>query len=292
MRFSTKSRSLTGIAAAVVVLSVGAAGCGDIVEEAKSGVKKAARTRSVFSLDTGDCYNPSSGKTEGEEVSVEIVPCDEAHEGQVVGGFKIEGETAYPGDDGAAAIAEKRCPAESLTYVSDTWAVPEGVSLFYYYPTAASWATGDRSVSCTYAKESGTFSGSLKNESLNADQLAYLKGANNLYEILWANQPEDSDVEKDFDGYKKQAGEVATALDAHITSLKAIDQPETAKLRGELEKAAEAWADAAAAKDTDSFYVAYDVAFTGIDPNKTVAARTELKLATTVPADDAEVWAG
>ncbi|MGW0854831.1 septum formation family protein, partial [Streptomyces sp. NPDC002690] len=30
----------------------------------------------------------------------------------------------------------------------------------------------------------------------------------------------------------------------------------------------------------------------GIDPGKTVAARKELGLSTTVPADEAEVWAG
>ncbi|MER6694357.1 hypothetical protein ABT329_36300, partial [Streptomyces minutiscleroticus] len=39
-------------------------------------------------------------------------------------------------------------------------------------------------------------------------------------------------------------------------------------------------------------HLAYDPAFTDIDPNKSVAARKELGLATTVPADEAEVWAG
>ncbi|MET9592704.1 septum formation family protein [Streptomyces sp. NPDC006516] len=292
MFLGVTSRSARGISAAVALLAIGAVGCSDAIDSATAGAKKVVRQRSVFSLTPGDCYNPNSGATESEEFSVEIVPCEEAHEGQVVGEFSIEGESKYPGDEGASKIADEQCPAESLKFISDTWAVPEGVELFYYYPTAESWATGDRSVSCTYAKETGTFTDSLKNESLNADQLAYLKGANAVYEALWANQPKAEQIEDDLDGYKKQAKAVSTALDAHLANLKGIVKPETVKLTEQLEKAAGSWKDAASAADTDAFYIAYDVAFTGIDPNKTVGARKELKLATTVPADDAEVWAG
>ncbi|MFI2779762.1 septum formation family protein [Streptomyces sp. ALB3] len=290
MFFGVTSRSARGLSAAAALLAIGAVGCADAIDSAKDGAKKVVRQRSVFSLAPGDCYNPNSAATETEEFAVEIVPCGEAHKGQVVGEFSIEGESAYPGDSGASKIADERCPAVAQKYVSDTWAIPAGVNLFYYYPTSQSWATGDRAVSCTYAKESGTFSGSLKDTSLDADQLAYLKGANAVYEALWSNQPEADQIEDDLAGYKKQAKAVSSALNAHLATLKSVDQPETVKLRGQLEETAEAWKDAASAGNTDDFYVAYDLAFTGIDPNKTVAARKELKLATTVPAEDAEVW--
>ncbi|MFJ8752818.1 septum formation family protein [Streptomyces sp. NPDC102441] len=292
MFFGVTSRSARGISAAVTLLAIGAVGCSDAIESAKAGAKKAVRQRSVFSLAPGDCYNPNSGATASEEFSVEIVPCGEAHKGQVVGEFAIEGESAYPGDDGASKIADERCPAESQKFTSDTWAVPKGVDLFYYYPTNESWKTGDRAVSCTYAKESGTYTGSLKDKSLDADQLAYLKGANAVYQALWSNQPEADQIEDDFTGYKKQAKAVSAALNTHVSNLKSVEQPETGKLRAQLEEAADAWKEAAAAGSTDDFYIAYDLAFTGIDPTKSVAARKELKLATTVPADDAEVWAG
>ncbi|MBM7439784.1 hypothetical protein JOC24_003207 [Streptomyces sp. HB132] len=280
------------MSAAVALLAIGAVGCADVIDSAKAGAKEAVRQRSVFSLSPGDCYNPNSGATEGEEFAVEVVPCQEAHKGQVVGEFDIEGESEYPGDDGATKIADERCPAESQKFVSDTWAVPAGVDLFYYYPTSQSWKTGDRAVSCTYAKESGTFSGSLKNDSLNADQLAYLKGSNGVYEAFWGSQPEAEQIEDDLAGYKKQAKAVSTALGTHLTALDKLDQPAAVKLRTQLEGTADAWKDAASAADVDAFYIAYDLAFTGIDPSKTVAARKELKLASTVPADDAEVWAG
>ncbi|MFE9172799.1 septum formation family protein [Streptomyces kebangsaanensis] len=287
-------RSLRGISAVAVLLGIGAVGCSDVsdaVGSAKDGVKKVARQRSVFSLDVGDCYNPNS-KAEGEAYAIEIVPCEEAHEGQVVGEFKIDKGKEYPGDDGVSAIADERCSVEAEKYAPDTWALPEGVSLSYYTPTKESWATGDRAVSCTYTAEKGTFSGSLDTaKSLKPEQITYLKGSNAVYEALWANQPEKDTIEDDLAGYKAQAKAVAAALDAHVKGLDGIEGTEVGKLRATLTKAAGNWKKAANAADADAFYTAYDPALTGIDPNESVAARKELGLATTVPADEAEVWA-
>ncbi len=250
-----------------------------------------ARQRSVFTLHVGDCYNPNT-KGEGEEMLVEIVPCDEAHTGQVVADFQILDKKAYPGEAEVSAIADERCPVEANKYAPDTWALPKGVSLFYYTPTVQSWQTGDRAVSCTYTKDSGKFTGSLAGKSLKPEQKTYLNGSNAVYDALWANQSEKDTVEDDLPGYKAQAKAVAAALEKHLGGLNGIEGAEVGKLREQLKKAAAQWRKAANAADVDTFYLAYDPAFTGIDPNKTVAARKELGLATTVPADDAEVWAG
>ncbi|MGI5377748.1 septum formation family protein [Streptomyces sp. CA-251387] len=295
MSIRSPFRSVRGISAAVALLAIGAAGCSDVsdaVDSAKDGAKKVARQRSVFSLEIGDCYNPNT-KGEGEEILVEIVPCDEAHEGQVVGDFKLDDAKSYPGDEAVWAVADKQCPVEAGKVAPDTWALPKGVAVFYYTPTKESWATGDRAVTCTYTKEKGRFTGSMTADakSLKPEQTAYLKGANAVYDALWANQPESDTVEDDLAGYKKQAKAVAAALDTHLAGLKGIDGTEVGKLREQLTKTAANWKKAANAADADAFYIAYDPAFTGLDPNKTVAARKELGLATTVPADDAEVWA-
>ncbi|HET9383410.1 MAG TPA: septum formation family protein [Streptomyces sp.] len=294
MSARSRYRSLHGISAVVALLAIGAAGCSDVsdaVGSAKDGAKKVARQRSVFSLDVGDCYNPN-GKAEGTAYAVEIVPCGEAHEGQVVGEFAIDEGTAYPGDDEISAIADERCPAEAQEYAPDTWALPKGVALFYYTPTRESWVTGDRAVSCTYTVEKGTFSGPLDTaKSLEPEQVTYLKGANAVYEALWSHQPEKENVEDDLPGYKAQAKAVSAALDAHVENLNGLKGTEVGKLRAALAKAAGHWKKAAHAADSDAFYIAYDPAFTGIDPDESVAAREELGLATTVPADDAEVWA-
>ncbi|MEV6595089.1 septum formation family protein [Streptomyces acidicola] len=288
-------RSLRGISAVAVLLAIGAVGCSDVsdaIDSAGDSAKKVARQRSVFSLDIGDCYNPT-GKAVGTAYAVEIVPCEEAHEGQVVGEFAIDKGKEYPGEDGVSTVADNRCPVEAQKYAPDTWALPKGVALFYYTPTKESWATGDRAVSCTYTAEKGTFSGSLETaKSLRPEQNTYLRGSNAVYEALWANQPEKDTVEDDLAGYKTQAKAVAAALDTHVKGLDGIEGIEVGKLRATLTKAAGNWRKAANAADADAFYIAYDPAFTGIDPDKSVAARKELGLATTVPADEAEVWAG
>ncbi|MFF7603829.1 septum formation family protein [Streptomyces parvulus] len=288
-------RSLHGISAVAALLAMGAVGCSDVtdaVDSAKDGAKTVARQRSVFQLDTGDCYNPT-GKAEGTAYTVEIVPCDEAHEGQVVGEFAIDEGSKYPGEDGVSAVADTRCPVEAQKYAPDTWALPKGAELFYYTPTAESWATGDRSVSCTYTASKGALNGTLGTaKSLKPEQLTYLEGSNAVYEALWANQSEEDTVEADLPGYKAQAKAVAAALHAHVEGLNGIDGAEVGALRSTLTKAAGDWDKAAGAADAETFYAAYDPAFTGIDPNKSVAARKELNLATTVPAEEAEVWAG
>ncbi|MFB8031417.1 septum formation family protein [Streptomyces sp. NPDC056004] len=295
MAISAPYRSLRGISAVVALFAIGAAGCSDVsdaVDSAKDSAKKVTRQRSVFSLDVGDCYNPN-GKAEGTAYAVEIVPCEEAHKGQVVGDFAVDKGKEYPGDDEVSAIADKRCLVEAQKYAPDTWALPKGVALFYYTPTKESWATGDRAVSCTYTVEKGTFRSSLgTSKSLKPEQTTYLKGSNAVYEALWANQSEKDSVEDDLAGYKAQAKAVAAALDAHVKGLDGIEGAEVGKLRATLTKAAGNWKKASNAADADTFYVAYDSAFAGIDPNKSVAARKELNLATTVPADEAEVWAG
>lgn len=287
-------RSLRGISGIVALLAIGAVGCSEVsdaVDSAKDGAKKVARQRSVFSLDTGDCYNATGKGGEGMAYTVEIVPCGEAHEGQVLGEFAIDKDGDYPGDDGISAIADERCPAEAQKYAPDTWALPEGVALFYYTPTKESWVTGDRAVSCTYTSETGTFRGSLNTaKSFKPEQKTYLDGSNAVYEALWVNQSEKDAVEDDLAGYKAQAKAVTAALDTHVKGLDGIGGTEVGKLRATLTKAAGNWKKAANAADVDTFYIAYDAAFTGIDPTKSVAARKELGLSTTVPTDDAEVW--
>ncbi|MFF5344481.1 septum formation family protein [Streptomyces althioticus] len=284
-------RALAAVAALLAFAAVGCSEAAEVVDDAKDGAKKAARQRSVFSLDVGDCYNPN-GKAEGEAYLVEVVPCGEAHQGEVVGEFAVEGGPKYPGDEKIAGIADERCAAEAQKYAPDTWALPAGVGLSHYTPTRESWATGDRAVSCTYTVEKGTFTGSLNTaKSFEPDQLTFLKGSNAVYEALWAHQPVTDDVEAALKDYKAQAKAVASALGTHVEDLEGVDGTEVGKLRATLTKAAGQWEQAANAPDADTFYLAYDQAFTLIDPDETVPARKELGLATTVPAEDAEVWA-
>ncbi|MFF4243546.1 septum formation family protein [Streptomyces sp. NPDC001822] len=283
MSLGVTSRSLRGISVVVAILAIGASGC-----SGGDGANKHA----VSSLATGDCYN-LDGKSGGSgDLAVQAVPCEDPHLGQVVDEFEIDDKDSFPGDDAVAVIADGRCPAAAQKFAPDPWALPQGVDVFYYHPSKTSWAAGDRAVSCAYTSDSGTFSGSLKSDPLDAGQLAYLKGSAAVYDALWSHQPEGEKAADDLPGYKAQARAVAAALDTHLQALQGIEQPETGKLRALLEEAAEEWKTAASADDADTFQTAYDAAFAGIDPKKSIAARKELKLATTVPADEAESWEG
>ncbi|MCO6763758.1 septum formation family protein, partial [Streptomyces sp. EL5] len=77
--------------------------------------------------------NPN-GKAEGTALTVEVVPCDEAHQGQVVGEFTLDKGDKYPGEAGVSGVADERCPVEAQKYAPDTWALPRGVALFHYTP--------------------------------------------------------------------------------------------------------------------------------------------------------------
>src|SRR5919108_275342 len=104
---------------------------------------------------------------------------------------------------GAAGFSDV---SDAVDSAPDTWALPKGVAILYYHPTKESWSTGDRTVTCTYSKESGTFTGTLMADAktLKPEQIAYLKGSNAVYDAFWANQSE-KDVEEDLAGYKAQA---------------------------------------------------------------------------------------
>ncbi|MFD9292507.1 septum formation family protein [Streptomyces sp. NPDC060030] len=281
MSLGATSRSLRGISVAVALLTAGVTGC-------TAGGEGDGSQLSVFSLAAGDCYTPTGRTT--ESFDVEAVPCEEPHQGQVVSEFKIDDGDSFPGSDSIAVIADERCPVEAEKFAPDPWALPQGVDVSYYHPTKASWASGDRTVSCTYTNGSGKSSGSLRRDPLNADQLTYVKGSTAVYDALWTNQPEEEEVEDNLIGYRAQAKAVAAALETHVGALRDIGKPEVSALRTQLEKASGEWRKAASAGDADAFQVAYEAAFTDIDPNKSIAARKELGLATTIPADEAEGW--
>lgn len=293
MSFGAKSRHVRGISAAVALLAIGASGC-SVAESAKDGIKKAARQRSVFSLDVGDCYNPNTapaaaGEEATEELAIEVVPCAEPHQAQIYGEFDLD-DGAYPGDDALTEASDTRCAVEEKKFAPDTWAIPTDVGGSYYQPTKETWATGDRKVSCSYSKDSGKITGTLKSKPLSADAAAYLKNEYAYYDALWSKQPEAETVEDDLAGYKAQSAAVAAALDAHLAALQGVKQPETVKLRAQLEVADKKWKEAANAADADSLYAPYSSAYDAIDPAKSVAARKELGLATTVPEDMAAGW--
>jgi Domain of unknown function (DUF4190)/Septum formation len=106
-------------------------------ERDPSGRVREAGTESVFDLRVGDCVNDLEETT--AEVSVEVVPCAQPHDAEVISSFELP-EGDYPGEDSIFQVADRRCSRELGAVAS---AEP-----FYFYPTEQSWGTGDRKVNC------------------------------------------------------------------------------------------------------------------------------------------------
>ncbi|WHT17160.1 DUF4190 domain-containing protein [Crossiella sp. CA-258035] len=101
----------------------------------------------VLNLKVGDCFD---GIKESKSISsVTAQPCGSPHEAEVMDRWDMAGGSTYPGEatitDDIAAECDERM----------TKMLPEAelakVEIFYFYPTASSWRTGDRTAVCVVA---------------------------------------------------------------------------------------------------------------------------------------------
>lgn len=108
----------------------------------------------VFTLKEGDCIDdeasaeaPAEGEDEGEEVyNVPTVPCSEPHTWEVMKNLTMA-DDEFPGETQTAAYADEQCLAEFEGFIGVAY--DDSVHDFTYYtPTAAGWATGDRTINC------------------------------------------------------------------------------------------------------------------------------------------------
>lgn len=138
---------LVGLVA--VVLAVVAAAIVLIVVVAGSD------TTAVVDLDVGDCFDlPSDdGGDVVEFETVELVPCDEPHEVEVVlvGELNPDGEAEYPDDDELFVLVGRRCDAGVE--------LPEEIASRFgvvpIAPTQDTWEGADGRFSCIVLQYGG-----------------------------------------------------------------------------------------------------------------------------------------
>lgn len=109
-------------------------------ERDPSGRVREAGSESVFDLRVGDCANDL--EETAMEVSVDVVPCSQPHDAEVISSFELPGGD-YPGDDSIFGVADRRCSRELAALAGAQRLEP-----FYFYPTEQSWRLGDRQVIC------------------------------------------------------------------------------------------------------------------------------------------------
>jgi hypothetical protein len=120
----------------------------------------------VFALQEGDCLGggestDAAADSSSTEVSnVPTVPCDEPHSWEVFKNVTMT-DDSYPGEQAAGDTADEEC----VTAFADFAGIGYDESVYYtnyYFPTAESWATGDRTINCLIGSEDEMITGSLR----------------------------------------------------------------------------------------------------------------------------------
>jgi hypothetical protein len=86
----------------------------------------------------GTCFNDFG--------TPKVVDCAQPHDGELVGVETLSGDT-YPGETAVQNQADDRCGKLLDSYLSEE-AAQEDQGIYYAYPTASSWLTGDREIIC------------------------------------------------------------------------------------------------------------------------------------------------
>ncbi|GCB46206.1 DUF4190 domain-containing protein [Streptomyces sp. NL15-2K] len=277
---------LSSLGLALWVLVLATSGASDFWDGFKDGVSSSGSPKK------GECFDSPTG-LEGSFYDLDEVPCAGEHDGEVFAVVRLPGGV-FPGDGEVTRIAQDKCYELRTSYAMDAWAVPEHVDVYYIVPSADSWRTGDREITCVYGNtdaNAGLSGGSLRNDAttLDADQLAYLKAAN-LQEAALDTAPGDT-PEDDLDANRLWAGRVSSALAKEAGMLSAHQWPADARkplaaVLKEVRDLEGPWGKAAEATDVDAFYLAYGEALELEDRDRTVTARKALGLATTPPSSE------
>jgi hypothetical protein len=137
---------------ALAVLFIGAtsvalAGCsllgGGSADPSPSG-QSTDNSTDVFTIKVGDCVNDSAAQ--GEVSTVPKADCAQPHDGEAYASIMMaDGE--FPGADAVRTQSEAGCTAQFNTFVGVDYGT-SALSYSYYYPTAESWAQGDREILC------------------------------------------------------------------------------------------------------------------------------------------------
>jgi Septum formation len=145
---------------AVVIVGGAIAIVGSLTHGFKKPVKVTYKTSAVFSLKTGDCFDPVG------QQSYTLVSCDTPHEAEVFATFAVTG-TKWPGSTAVQARASEGCASRLTEYVNPQLAI--SLTSTYVYPDSIAWQAGTRTVICEVRATSGELTGSVQGASASAD---------------------------------------------------------------------------------------------------------------------------
>ncbi|MER6613849.1 DUF4190 domain-containing protein [Streptomyces xantholiticus] len=280
---------LSSISTLLVLLMVLTGGAREAWNGFREGFEDAARSKGTGDLRRGDCFNVPGGDLERVVVNVETVPCDEEHDAEVSGTYRLQKSDPAPGSPRGETFAEERCLDINAAYARDSWALPKDVETYYYIPTEEGWSGGDRMLTCAFTGDALKGSLHVGPDSHDPDQLSYIN-AEHIVETVSSQQPE-ADFADDPAAYRSWARKTSGALSEQATALRARSWPEEASAAlgaraRQFEASGRHWDLAAKAADEDTFWTHVTTAEGTLTQQARIAARDALGLSTTPPPEE------
>jgi hypothetical protein len=146
------------VLAAAAIVGGALAIVGSVTHGFKKPVKVTYKKSALFSLKTGDCFNPL-----GQAYT--LTSCDDPHQAEVFATFALSGGK-YPGSTAIAASAAQGCASRLTSYLNPQLAI--SLASTYVYPDATAWQAGTRTVICEVQASSGQLTGSVRGASATA----------------------------------------------------------------------------------------------------------------------------
>ena len=115
----------------------------------------------LFDLELGDCLNDADIPLRSDMTDAPRVSCEDPHDAELFAILGVEG-SAFPGESELVAQGQSRCARAFGDFVGIPFA-NSTLDFRFYYPTASSWAQGDRTIYCVAFDPGLQVTGSLLN---------------------------------------------------------------------------------------------------------------------------------
>ena len=115
----------------------------------------------LFDLELGDCLNDADIPLRSDMTDAPRVSCEDPHDSELFAILGVEG-SAFPGESELVAQGQSRCARAFGDFVGIPFA-NSTLDFRFYYPTASSWAQGDRTIYCVAFDPGHQVTGSLLN---------------------------------------------------------------------------------------------------------------------------------
>lgn len=144
---------------AALALAIGLGGCASGLPQSSDDAADGSVT--LFDLELGDCLNDAGIPLRSDMTDVPLVSCEEPHDSELFAILGVEGST-FPGERELVSQGQDRCARVFGDFIGTPFA-NSTLDFRFYYPTASSWAQGDRTIYCLAfdpgLKTSGTLLG-------------------------------------------------------------------------------------------------------------------------------------